>query len=50
MVSISKTNREVTAIMYDGTIIDSFSQPVDSLGLQQQIQQEKLNREKRNSE
>jgi hypothetical protein len=46
-VSLSATGREVTAITYDGKIIDHFSQPVDSVVVQQRSQQEQVNRTKR---
>ena len=45
-ITLSATEREVTAIKYDGSIIDQFSQPVDSVALQQRLQQERLNRKK----
>ena len=39
-VTLSSTQRDVTAITYDGKVIDHFSQPVDSIIHQQQLQKE----------
>lgn len=46
-VTLSAEARDVTAITADGSIIDHFTQPVDSVAAHRQNEQERQNREKR---
>jgi acid phosphatase type 7 len=46
IITLSAAKRDVTALAYDGTVVDRFSQPVDSIAARQLLQQERVNREK----